>query len=172
MEQVILFFLERINNVHLGRTKLMKLLYYVDFDHFEKYGKPVTGARYRKLPHGPVPDKADKVISDMEARGLVRGVKLPVGQFEQDRLITEKGAFDPTALTGDELEILKSVAVRWEHSTAKEIEAATHREVPWASTEDQRAIDYELAEYRSPLPEEPIEGRLAESPRVREFLSR
>ncbi len=28
MQQVILYFLERINNVHLGRTKLMKLLYF------------------------------------------------------------------------------------------------------------------------------------------------
>ncbi len=52
MEQAILFFLEHINNVHLGRTKLMKLLYYVDFDHYEKYGRSITGAEYHKLPHG------------------------------------------------------------------------------------------------------------------------
>jgi hypothetical protein len=58
MQQVILFFLERINNVHLGRTKLMKLLYYVDFDHYERHGRTVTGAAYRKLPHGPVPQEA------------------------------------------------------------------------------------------------------------------
>jgi len=38
MKQVILYFLEHINNFHLGKTKLMKLLYYVDFDNFEKYG--------------------------------------------------------------------------------------------------------------------------------------
>lgn len=52
MEQAILYFCERINNVHLGKTKLMKLLYYLDFDHMEEYGTPVTGGTYKKLPHG------------------------------------------------------------------------------------------------------------------------
>jgi hypothetical protein len=35
LQQVILYSLERINNVHAGRTKLMKLLYFVDSDHAE-----------------------------------------------------------------------------------------------------------------------------------------
>ena len=72
LQQVILYFLEHINNVHLGRTKLMKLLYFVDFDHYEAHGVPVTGATYRKLPHGPYPDKIEKLIARMEKAGLVR----------------------------------------------------------------------------------------------------
>src|SRR5712672_1692203 len=70
MQQVILYFLERINNVHLGRTKLMKLLYFVDFDHYEKYGESVTGAVYRKLPHGPYPKDEEKLIKKMQQKGL------------------------------------------------------------------------------------------------------
>src|SRR4029077_11187228 len=65
LQQVILYFLEHINNVHLGRTKLMKLLYFVDFDHYEAHGQSVTGATYRKLPHGPYPDKVEKLIEKM-----------------------------------------------------------------------------------------------------------
>ena len=65
LQQVILYFLEHINNVHLGRTKLMKLLYFVDFDHYEAHGVSVTGAAYRKLPHGPYPDKVEKLIAKM-----------------------------------------------------------------------------------------------------------
>ncbi len=172
MQQVVLFFVEKINNVHLGRTKLVKLLYYVDFDHFEKYGTPITGARYRKLPHGPVPDKADQVIAEMERTGLVKAVAVEMGPFAQDRLITQSGQFDPAKFTGDELSILESVACRWEHATAREIERATHREAPWASTEETTAIDYELAEYRTPLVEDEIDLALAESPLVREFLAR
>src|SRR5947207_7601192 len=79
LQQVILYFLEHINNVHLGRTKLMKLLYFVDFDHAEKYGRPVTGAVYRKLPHGPYPKDAEKLIARMVKTGLVKEVKVPVG---------------------------------------------------------------------------------------------
>lgn len=170
MKHVILYFLERINNVHLGRTKLMKLLYYVDFDHYETYGKSVTNARYRKLPHGPVPDKADKVIDAMIREGMVEAVKMEVGPYAQGRLITKSGQFDPSKFTGDELEILRSVASRWEHSNAKQIESATHKEAPWATTEDKKAIDYELAEYRTPLGDDEIDECLIQSSAVKAFL--
>src|SRR5205085_10129842 len=76
LQQVIRYFLERINNVHLGRTKLMKLLYFVDFVHYEKYGQSVTGVIYRKLPHGPYPKQAEKLIQRMKETGLVREIKV------------------------------------------------------------------------------------------------
>jgi uncharacterized phage-associated protein len=163
MQQAILFFVERINNIHLGRTKLMKLVYYVDFDHFEKYGRSITNARYRKLPHGPVPDKVDKVIASMQEQGLVDAIEVPGSQYAKHRLIPLNGKFDASIFTGDELAILEAVACRWGDSTAAEIEAATHAEAPWASTEDAKAIDYELALSRSPLPVEDADECLAAS---------
>jgi hypothetical protein len=42
LQQVILYFLEHINNVHLGRTKLMKLLYFVDFARSKKFAAYVA----------------------------------------------------------------------------------------------------------------------------------
>ena len=64
-QQVILFFLERINNVHFGRTKSRKLLYYVNFDHFEMHGRPVSGATYRKLPYPVRPKPILLIIKAM-----------------------------------------------------------------------------------------------------------
>ena len=163
MQQVILYFLERINNVHLGRTKLMKLLYFVDFDHLEKYGRPVTGAVYRKLPHGPYPKDAEKLIKRMEAKGLVKEIKVPVGNYAQHRLITLTAKFNADAFTGAEMQTLEKVATDWADATAAQIEAATHAEAPWASTQDGKEIDYELAEYRTPIGAEPLDEALAGS---------
>jgi len=51
--QVILFLLKSgANNVYLGKVKLFKLLYYIDFNHFEVYKASVTGDNYRKLDLG------------------------------------------------------------------------------------------------------------------------
>lgn len=171
MQQVILYFLERINNVHLGRTKLMKLLYFVDFDHLEKYGRPVTGAVYRKLPHGPYPKDAEKLITRMETRGLVKQVKVPVGDFAQHRLITLGAKFDPNAFTGAEMQTLEKVATDWADATAAQIEAATHAEAPWASTRSGQIIDYELAEYRTPIGVEPLDESLAGSKSLANYLA-
>ena len=171
MQQVILYFLERINNVHLGRTKLMKLLYFVDFDHLEKYGRPVTGAVYRKLPHGPYPKDTEKLIKRMEAKGLVKEIKVPVSHYAQHRLITLTAKFNADAFTGTEMQTLEKVATDWADATAAQIEAATHAEAPWAGTQDGKTIDYELAEYRTPIGAEPLDAALAGSKALAGYLA-
>ena len=170
-QQVILYFLEHINNVHLGRTKLMKLLYFVDFDHYEAHGVPVTGANYRKLPHGPYPDKIEKLIAKMEKAGLVRDVKVAHKSFTQHRLITLNGKFDPAKFSGTELQALERVAADWADATAAQIEAATHREAPWAGTQAGKKIDYEMADYRRAIGFEPLDESLAGSKKFADYVA-
>ena len=170
-QQVILYFLEHINNVHLGRTKLMKLLYFVDFDHYEAHGQSVTGAAYRKLPHGPYPDKVEKLIAKMEKSGLVREVKVNHKGFAQHRLITLNGKFDPAKFSGTELQALERVAADWADATAAQIEAATHREAPWAGTVAGKKIDYEMAGYRRAIGFEPLDDSLARSSKFADYVA-
>lgn len=171
LQQVILYFLEHINNVHLGRTKLMKLLYFVDFDHYEAHGRTVTGAIYRKLPHGPYPEHVEKLIKKMEQAGFVREVKVDHKGFTQHRLITLKGKFDPARFTGAELQTLERVAADWADATAAQIEAATHREAPWAGTQAGKTIDYEMAEYRRAIGFEPLDESLARSKKFANYIA-
>jgi len=171
LQQVILFFLERINNVQLGRTKLMKLLYFVDFDHYEAHSRSITGAAYRKLPHGPYPKDAEKLISKMEELGLVRQVKVNHSGYTQHRLITLNAKFDPSKFSGEELQTLERVATRWADASASQIEAATHNEAPWSATKDGKTIDYEMADYRHPIGFEPFDQELATSRKFANYVA-
>jgi uncharacterized phage-associated protein len=178
MKHVILYFLEHINNFHLGRTKLMKLLYYVDFDHYEKYGASVTGAKYRKLPHGPVPVEAETVIKEMERNQEVEQinttatVKGKPTKYKQQRLISLNAKFNPSLFSGAEMEIIERVAKVWEDATASEMKEASHREAPWAATEEGKIIDYEMAQYRSPLTDDDhVDKLLANTPAFSKFVS-
>lgn len=171
LQQVIVYFLEHINNVHLGRTKLMKLLYFVDFDHYETHGSSITGAKYRKLPHGPYPDKIEKLITKMENQGLVRNVRVDHRGFTQHRLLTCKAKFDPAKFSGAELQTLERVAADWADATAAQIEAATHREAPWAGTQPGKLIDYEMAEYRQAIGVEPLDESLAQSRKFAAYVA-
>ncbi len=49
----------------MGEPVLYKLLYFADFNYYELYEEHLTGARYRKLPYGPVPQKPDAIINQM-----------------------------------------------------------------------------------------------------------
>lgn len=178
MKHVILYFLERINNFHLGRTKLMKLLYYVDFDHCEKYGTSVTCAKYRKLPHGPVPDEAETVIDEMAQQKDVEPVQAVVTdskgkvKYKQSRLLALNAKFDPSMFSGTEMETIERVATCWVDSTAKQMEDASHKEAPWAATDDGKAIDYEMAHYRTPISDgEDVDKLLSETPSFSRFVS-
>jgi uncharacterized phage-associated protein len=51
----IIYFLKNTKNC--GKTKLFKLLYYLDFMHFRETGRSVTGLDYYAWDFGPVPKK-------------------------------------------------------------------------------------------------------------------
>src|SRR5205809_10892 len=51
-------------------VKIYKILFYSDFETFGRYGTPITGWSYRKLPFGPAPTAASKIQAQMEQEGL------------------------------------------------------------------------------------------------------
>jgi len=148
LEQAILFFVTHLEIQQLGKTELMKLLYYADFDHFEQYDDSVTGARYRRLEHGPVPDDAWAVLDEMVERKRLVPARVPSGPYD---LITFQAqeSFDPTAFSASERATLQEVAERFKAFSTKQIENATHGEAPWIAVKPNEIIPYYLAYYRN-----------------------
>ncbi len=152
-QQAILLFLRDCNNQHLGKTKLMKLLYYLDFDHVEKYGMPVTGDTYVCLKYGPVPQHAVEVLSMLAVEGLIRQETVHEFGYEQERYyLTDAGlaAINPAILGETEQDVLVSVTHRWRNATRAEIVEATHNEAPWGEARSiGDTISYESAHRRN-----------------------
>jgi hypothetical protein len=126
----------------------MKLLYYADFDRYEQYEVPITGARYRKLDHGPVPDDAMIAIEELEKAGRIARKDVVGDGYLQHRYEPNEPVnlelFSPT-----EVEVLNQVARRWDPHTTKQIEAATHGEAPGIAVGRNEVIPYHLAHYRN-----------------------
>jgi hypothetical protein len=56
----------------LGRTKLNKILWFADVDHYRRTGKTITGATtYTKLQHGPVPKGIVDALEALKQEGKV-----------------------------------------------------------------------------------------------------
>jgi len=148
LEQAILYFVTRSEIQQLGKTKLMKLLYYADFDHFEQYDDSITGARYRRLEHGPVPDDVWAVLDEMVESNRLVPELVPSGPYD---LITFQAqeSFDPIAFSDAERATLRDVAERFKSFSTKQIENATHGEAPWIAVKPNEIIPYYLAYYRN-----------------------
>ena len=77
-EAVILYLTQKLGGKIKGKKKLAKLLYFVDFDFFEKYEKPFTGDTYKALPMGPYPLHMEKIV-----KNLVQEKKLEIKSVEE-----------------------------------------------------------------------------------------
>ncbi|MBL1176697.1 Panacea domain-containing protein [Pantanalinema sp. GBBB05] len=55
----------------LGATKLNKILWFADSLAYKQTGKSITGSRYKKLQHGPVPFEINSVLKELENEGKI-----------------------------------------------------------------------------------------------------
>jgi len=162
-KNAILFFSENVPA--LGVTKLNKLLYFLDFDHFEKYGDAVTGDTYENKELGPVPQNIDNILTEMQAENLIDIVPEQVINFVRYHLLA-KSKHNMNIFKSSEIEVLCEIAEKWNHHTAKEIVMASHGEAPWLATRNGEVIPYPLAYYRGKYEkpsydEEPIESSIS-----------
>ena len=75
-KNVLLYILEKCaGKPNVGETVLYKLLYFSDFNYYELYEEHLTGAKYKKLPYGPVPQKLNVIINQMIEGGTLKRVK-------------------------------------------------------------------------------------------------
>jgi transcriptional regulator with XRE-family HTH domain len=149
-KNVLLYILERCaGKPNVGETVLYKLLYFSDFNYYEIYEEHLTGANYRKLPYGPVPQKLDTIIGQMIKSAIVQRIKTDYHGYPQTRYIPLKRS-DLTLLKASEKEVIDRVIDQMSDWSASAISDYSHKDMPWLASSDGEDIDYELAFYREP----------------------
>ena len=141
------------NTKFCGKTKLFKLLYFLDFEHFSQTGRSVTELEYFAWKMGPVPKE------------LFDELKNPCAEFSQafdvntkqtingDDMLDIKPllSFSADFFSKREMKLLERLANEFNDSYAKDMVDATHLEnLPWHEIYEvqklkQHRIPYELA---------------------------
>lgn len=147
-KNVLLYILERCaGKPNVGETVLYKLLYFSDFNYYELYEEHLTGAKYRKLPYGPVPQKLDTIIGQMMEKGQIQRIKTEYYNKIQTRYIPLAKA-DLTELKASEKEVIDRVIQQLSDWSAAAISNYSHKDMPWLASKEGEEINYELAFYR------------------------
>jgi len=147
-KDVILYLTEKLGGEIRGKKKLAKLLYFADFDFFEKFEKSLTGDVYKALPMGPFPVTMEKVLTDMakEEKIIIKHEKERTDyNFTEIYKVKKKVEVN---FSKDELQVLDRVILKYGHLTGKQLEDLTHVEAPYIGTAPNQEIAYELAFYR------------------------
>lgn len=133
-----------INDPHFGAVKLNKILYHSDFRAFERFGTPLTGVKYFRLPKGPAPRSLIPVRDELVREGALQVEKHQVGpRHEQHRTVALR---DPilSLFTPDEIAIVDEVISDLWNQNAAQVSDASH-DIRWRTLTHKDPIPYEMA---------------------------
>jgi len=149
--EVLVYILNRVGaKPNIGETVVYKLLYFIDFDYYEKYEDQLIGATYMKNKYGPTPLEFRKVVDQMAAKGELIEVKDKSFAYPRRKYLPRRRP-DLSILKGSEIEIIDNVLNRLSDMNAREISDYAHNDVPWLTTEEGKTIEYEAVFYRTPV---------------------
>ena len=126
------------------KTHMNKLLFYADFVHFRRHGRSISGAKYRAIEMGPVPNNFDAIFQFAENEGYIKMVhhEYPNGSIGTKFSLNEN--FEkPTSLSDLEIKSMYDVYQRFKGAKSQEIIRTSHAEVAWTKNVDSRSyINY------------------------------
>ncbi len=149
-KEVLLYIFNKVGSKpNVGETVFYKLLYFIDFNFYEKYEEQLIGATYIKNHYGPTPIEfkkiADKMIKDEE----IIKVESSYFAYPQTKYLPLRKA-DLSKFKANEIEVIDDVLNRLSDMNAAQISEYSHNDVPWLTTEDGEIIEYESVFYRIP----------------------
>ena len=141
LRQVLLYVLNKVGGKpNVGETVLYKLLYFIDFDYYEKYGQSVTGLEYYHNHFGPTPKTRDfrALVQNMEQAGELEVVTTEYFNNKQKKYLAVAAA-KLDQLNAQEIKHIDSELDRLSDKTA----------TPWIVASPHKPIDYRDTFYRT-----------------------
>lgn len=147
-KQVLLYIVSKVGSrPNIGQTAIYKLLYFIDFDFYEKYQKYLIGATYIKNTHGPSPVSFAKITRELENQHKLVEVNSKFFSYDQKKyLITDEP--DVSELSAQELKHIDDELERLASKTAKALSDLSHIDTPWRVAEKMAILNYRHVFYR------------------------
>lgn len=148
-KQVLLYITSKCaGKPNVWKTVLNKLLYFCDFDYYERHGESITWVNYIKKMRWPVPQVMDLVIDSMVKRQEIQEIEVPYYDFTQKRIIPLINP-DLSVLNAEELAQIDEIISKYWDKNAEWMTNWSHGDIPWDATPNEwDVISYWLVMYR------------------------
>jgi len=150
-KEVLLYILSRVGGKpNIGETVLYKLLYFIDFDFYEKFEEQLIGATYIKNHYGPTPVEFKVIVDEMIQSGELAKVNNKYFDHPQRKYLPVREPDLTKLKDARELRHIDEVLARLSDKNATELSDYSHEDVPWLIAESNQPLDYEAVFYRTP----------------------
>jgi transcriptional regulator with XRE-family HTH domain len=148
-KQMFLYILDKVGaKSNVGETVIYKLLYFVDFDYYEKFEEQLIGATYVKNHYGPTPLEFKKIVEAMILKNEVEKVSSTYFSFPQTKYLPIAKP-NLSVFTGREIKHIDDVLDRLASKNATELTDLSHKDVPWVTATEGNQLSYEAVFYRT-----------------------
>lgn len=149
-KEALLYILNKVGSKpNIGETVVYKLLYFIDFNYYEKYEEQLIGATYLKNSYGPTPIEFKKIVDKMVEDKEIEKIESRYFNYPQTKYLPVR-KYNLDKLNGNEIEVIEDVLNKLSDMNASQISEYSHNDVPWLTTEDGEIIEYESVFYRTP----------------------
>ena len=148
-KEILIYVLSKVGSKpNVGESVIYKLLYFIDFNYYEKHEEQLIGATYIRNNYGPTPKEFIKIVENMEGKDLAK-VQDNYFQYPQTKYLPLRKP-DLSKISTYEQKVIDDVINSLSDMNAKQISEYSHNDVPWQTTEEGEVIDYESVFYRTP----------------------
>lgn len=150
LREVLLYVLDKVGaKPNVGETVLYKLLYFIDFDYYEKTGHSITGLSYIRNHYGPTPAVDFKqVVEGMEELGELDIATTKFFHNNQKKYLPTKPA-NLRDISAEEVKHIDETLARLSDKTANELTELSHYDTPWLVANQGEKINYRDVFYRT-----------------------
>lgn len=145
-ENAVLYFIKYCNNQYLHKTKLNKLLYYLDFIFYRDHKKSVTGDIYIHQEYGPIPAKIDEILMSLKSKDIIDTEGVPYNDSELINFsLKNESEFNESVFSDEQKKLLRQICDEFGSWPTEKIVAQTHLEAPWFYSKPFEIVDYAYA---------------------------
>lgn len=150
-KEALIYILKKIGcKPNVGMAVIYKILYFIDFDYYEKYEEQLLGATYIKNHFGPTPVMFAKIVEEMKKNNEIEAIKSKFYNREQTKFfVNPQRQADLRNFSAQEIKHIDEEIDRLSDKTASELKDFSHQDVPWITAEDGKPINYEAVFYRT-----------------------
>lgn len=148
---VLAYILQQVGGKpNIGMTAIYKLLYFIDFDYYEKYEEQLMGATYIKNHYGPTPIMFTKMIKEMKKSDEIEEVRSKYYNREQKKYFLNPAyKNDITVLSSREIKHIDWELDRLSDKSVKELSDLSHEDMPWKVAKMGEVVEYNGVFYRN-----------------------
>lgn len=149
-QQIILYLCQKLGGEVKGKKKLAKLLYFVDFDFFEKYQRSITGDVYKAYPKGPLPEALNEMLKELAKKKIleVKTVKEWGDDYAPTEVYRCLATPDISVFDEDEKKMIDRVVKHYGKLNGEQLAELSHAEAPYTAAKPYQEVPYEFTYYR------------------------